>query len=292
MKRTSVGMDKLSSQELLTWHLPSLAGLMNMILATERLPSHLATGRVTFLPKVESPVEPGDYRPIAISSVLARTLHKILSRRMRDHFKTIFSPLQYAFLQRDGCLEASALLHAVLRRSHEEVKPMAAAFLDISKAFDSVSHNAILTAGRKAGTPPSLLRYLSHLYENATLHLGTSYTKCKKGVRQGDPISPILFILAMGEVLKEALPEVGISWGDERLGSIAYADDLILLADTPGDLQRKLDGLCKGLHKAGMALNINKSATLAILKDGRRKHLLLAPSTLESKDGTIPAKGA
>ncbi len=289
MRKTSVGMDKLSPQELLTWHLPSLAGLMNTILAVERLPSHLAMARVTFRPKVDSPVEPGDYRPIAISSVLARTLHKILARRMRDHFK--FSPLQYAFLQRDGCLEASALLHAVLRRSHEEVKPMAAAFLDISKVFDSVSHNAILAAGRKAGTPPPLLSYLSHLYENATLHLGTSYTKCKKGVRQGDPISPILFILAMGEVLEEALPEVGIGWGTEQLGSIAYADDLILLADTPGDLQMKLDGLCKVLSKAGMALNIKKSATLTILKDGRRKHLLLAPSTYESKDGTIQAMG-
>ncbi len=99
MKRTSVGMDKLSSQELLTWHLPSLAGLMNMILATERLPSHLATGRVTFLPKVESPVEPGDYRPIAISSVLARTLHKILSRRMRR-------PFQDHFLSPPICLSA------------------------------------------------------------------------------------------------------------------------------------------------------------------------------------------
>ncbi len=289
MKRTSVGMDKLLTQELLTWHLPSLASLMNMILATERLPSHLATARVTFLPKVESPVDPGDYRPIAISSVLARTLHKIILRRMRDQFK--FSPLQYAFLQRDGCLEASALLHAVLRRSHEEVKPMAAAFLDISKAFDSVSHNAILTAGRKAGTPPPLLRYLSQLYGNATLHLGTFNTKCKKGVIQGDPISPIFFILVMGEVLEEALPEVGIVWGDDRLGSIAYADELILLADTPGDLQRKLDGLCEGLHKAGMALNIRKSASLTILKDGRRKHLLLAPSTYESRDGTIPAMG-
>ncbi len=84
---------------------------------------------------------------------------------------------------------------------------------------------------------------------------------------------------------------IWVIWGDERLGSIAYADDLILLADTPGDLQRKLDGLCKGLHKAGMALNIKKSATLTILKDGRRKHLLLAPSALESRDGTIPAMG-
>ncbi len=73
MKKTSVGTDKLSTQELLTWHLPSLAGQMNIILATERY-------RVTFLPIVESPADPGDFRPIAISSVLARTLHKILSR--------------------------------------------------------------------------------------------------------------------------------------------------------------------------------------------------------------------
>ncbi len=98
MKRTSVGMDKLSTQEVLTWHLPSLAGLMNIILATERLPSHLAMARVTFLPKVESPADPGDFRPTAISSVLARTLHKILLRRMREQFE--FSPLQNAFLQR------------------------------------------------------------------------------------------------------------------------------------------------------------------------------------------------
>lgn len=133
----AAGMDKLSAQEHLTWHLPSLAVLMNIILATEVLPSPMAMARVTFLPKVERPTEHGDYRPIAISSILARALHKVQARRMREEFT--FSSLQYAFLQRDSCLEASALLHAILRRSHEEVKPLAAAFLNISKAFDSIS---------------------------------------------------------------------------------------------------------------------------------------------------------
>ncbi len=152
MGRTSAGMDKLSLQEVLTWHLPSLAGLLDIILATEKLPSSLATARVTFLPKVECPTDPGDFRPLAISSVLAHALHKVLSRWMREQFE--FSLLQYAFLQRDGCLEASALLYAILRHSYEEMKPLAAAFLDISKVFDSVFHQAILRAGEKAGIHP------------------------------------------------------------------------------------------------------------------------------------------
>lgn len=289
MRDTSAGMDRLTAKELLSWHVPSLAGLLNIILATEALPSSLAAARVTFLPKVECPTEPSDFRPIAITSILARALHKILARRMREELT--FSSLQYAFLQRDGCLEASALLHAILRRSHEEVKPLAAAFLDVSKAFDTISHRAILGAGKRAGIPSPLLRYMNHLYADTTLHLGATITSCRKGVRQGDPLSPLLFILAMGEVLEEALPETGITLKEEHFGAVAYADDLILVADNPKLLQMKLDGLGRGLKQAGMSVNTRKSATLTILKDGRRKCVVLAPTTYQMDDGTIMAMG-
>ncbi len=137
MGNTAMGMDRKSAKELLTWHQSSLAGFCNMILALETMPPSLANARVTFILKVEVPESPGDYRPIAVSSVLTRALHKILARRMRDYFE--FSPLQYAFLKRDGCLEASTLLQALFRRTHDEVKPIAMLFLDIAKAFDTVA---------------------------------------------------------------------------------------------------------------------------------------------------------
>lgn len=86
------------------------------------------------------------------------------------------------------------------------------------------------------------------MYGNAKLHLGNIVTECREDVRQGDPISPILFVLALGEVLEEALPDVGIAWGEEQIGSIAYVDGLIVLADTPGQLLRKFDGLCRGVQ--------------------------------------------
>lgn len=76
----------------------------------------------------------------------------------------------------------------------------------------------------------------------------------------------------MGEVIEKAFPEIGVTLGEQRIGEVAYANDLILLAESPEQLQKKLDGLQEGIHTAGMSLNIKKSATLTIMRDGRRKH--------------------
>ncbi len=287
MGNSAVGMDRVSSRDLLRWHQPSLAGFCNVILALETMPSSLV--RVTFIPKVELPETPGDYRPIGVSSTLTQALHKILARRMRDTFT--FSPLQYAFLQRDGCLEASMLLQALLRGTHDGGTPIAMLFLDIAKAFDTVSHDTILEAARSAGAPEPLVNYLANLYEEAEVNLGTRMTKCGRGVRQGDPLSPILFILVMKKAVKAACPEKGVELGGQIIDAIAYADDLVLIAQNSEDLQLKLDGLCRALRGMGMTLNERKSKAITILKDRRRKCLLLDPHSYSTDEGVIPAMG-
>lgn len=68
-----------------------------------------------------------------------------------------FSPLHHAFLQRDRCLEASLLLHAILRKVHDETRPIFMLFLDLAKTFNTVSHEAILDAARRVGALPPLI---------------------------------------------------------------------------------------------------------------------------------------
>lgn len=53
-------------------------------------------------------------------------------------------------------------------------------------------------------------------------------------MKQGDPLSPIPFILTMDNVEAASRPDIGISLGEHIVDAIAYADDLILLAETPG----------------------------------------------------------
>lgn len=281
-----MGVDKINAKDLLMWHQPSLASFFNIILVVEGLPS---TARVTLIPKTDLPETPSDFRPIAITSVLTRALHKILARRLRETL--VFSPLQHAFLKRDGCLEATALLHTLLRKTHDELRPLALVFLDLSKAFDTISHAAILGAAKRAGIPSPLRNYLEKLYETAEVRLGERRINCKRGVRQGVPHSPLLFILAMESVIEAAIPAIGVQLGDQCVHSIAYADELILLAEDQAGLQRKLTGLCEALRGVGMSLNERKSSSATIVRDGRRKALVLLPVNYLSSNGPITSMG-
>lgn len=156
-----------------------------------------SSASVEFIPKGEIPICPEDFRPISMTSVLARAMHKILPRRMMNMLE--FSDFQFAFLKRDGCLEASMLLHSILRNAHDSTKAMAMLSLDISKAFDTISHDAVLKSARKAGLPAPLVKYLHHLFSTAKTYVGEGSTRCGRGVTEGDPLSPILFVLVMNE---------------------------------------------------------------------------------------------
>ena len=88
-----------------------------------------------------------------------------------------------AFQQRDGCTEASSELHCVLRNPHSSVKSLAAAFIDVAKAFDTVSHHTILRLARRQGLPPPLLNYLCNLYGEDETQVGLNSVRCGRGVR-------------------------------------------------------------------------------------------------------------
>ncbi|KAL7975812.1 hypothetical protein Chor_008348 [Crotalus horridus] len=289
MRNSAPGLDRITAEELLTWDHPSLAAYYNLMMAAGGPPEHLACSRVTFIPKVENPQTPGDYRPISVASTVLRAFHKILAWRLRDTLQ--LSPFQHGFLQRDGCLEATALLHTILRKVHNSRKPCAMLFLDVAKAFDTVSHQTLFRVAVEMGLPPPLVNYLKHLYSQSTVRLADKATKCGRGVRQGDPLSPLLFIMVMDDIVRKTLPEVGFDLDGQRVDSLAYADDLVLLAEKSPRLQDKLHLLSEALRKAGMSLNARKSRGLTVTKVSKRKQMVLTPTTYECEGETIKPMG-
>ncbi|CAK9799136.1 Retrovirus-related Pol polyprotein from type-2 retrotransposable element R2DM [Anthophora plagiata] len=234
----------------------------------------MRTTRTVFLPKIKNAKEPGDFRPITIPSVMTRCLHKVLAARTSEAIK--IDDRQRAFRSTDGCRDNTFLLDLILKYHHKRFKDIYLASLDVKKAFDSVSHIALMSIMRALGCPSEYMEYVRNTYEDGSTTLEGDGWKSKpikpeKGVKQGDPLSPIIFNMIMDQLLKKLSPEIGCRVGGECVNAAAFADDLILFATTPKGLQSLIDTATEFLKACGMTINADKSTTIGIRANAKLK---------------------
>ena len=116
--------------------------------------------------------------------------------------------------------------------------------LDVSKAFDSVAHGAIIAALERLGVPAELITYVRGLYSNAQVLVGEKYVSLGRGVRQGCPLSTFLFNAVIDMCLDGIPVQFGFKLGDDiSLADLFFADDGVLVSDTDQGLQKLLDYL-------------------------------------------------
>src|SRR5258705_3478217 len=147
-----------------------------------------------------------------------------------------------------------------------------------------------MSATRRFGLPRSATEYLRRTYRNTTTRV-----ECKDrtsapipmttGVRQGDPLSPLLFNMVIDELLDSLPPGIGVALGTEMVTALAFADDLILMSSTPHGMKELLKRAEEFYAKRGLAVNPKKSVSLCLIPDGMNKGALDATKPLYQRGG-------
>ena len=271
LSNSAPGLDKLKRSDLLALPANELADWFTLWLYLS-----FKKGRTTLLPKVERPSQASQYRPITVSSMLARLFHSVIASRLRS------VPINYrqkGYRDYDGIAASVWKLRLLVEHAKNNQKsPLYVVFLDVKKAFDSVSHESMLLvlAAERAGLPRPLLDYLKYAHEGCTTQFSSDPNReevaVRCGVKQGDPLACYLFNFQMDWASAALDPAIGYPVSDGvKVNSGLLADDTWLAASTPQGLQRLLDVFLEELRVAGMSVNASKCASLTIKFDRRRK---------------------
>jgi len=187
----------------------------------------------------------GDFRPIACCNVLYKCITKILSNRMLPFLDSLISRNQSAFVP-GRCISKNILLAQELVRNYHRSggRPRCTMKVDLMKAYDSVDWDFIAQCLSCFGFPTRFTNWIKMritsprftIFLNGTLD---GYFKGGKGLRQGDPLSPYLFVLSM-EVFSRLMKEYTMKGSGFKfhyrcsrmnLTHLCFADDLLLFSD-------------------------------------------------------------
>jgi len=233
----------------------------NLILVSRTHPTKWNENRTILLPKQgRDPENIGNYRPITIGSILGWVYWGIIDTRLKS--LTAFSNRQKGFVAESGCHNNVHILNELLRTAKTD-KGIVVVQLDITKAFDTIPHQALIPALERMGIPASVRNYIANSYRELTTKIEykglTTDVILNRGVKQGDPLSPHIFNAIMNPLLESLEQQGGYSIkGAHTMTALAFADDFILVADDHHTAQELLALTDRYFKQLGMTISAQK----------------------------------
>ena len=260
--------------------MPLYLKLFNFIFDTGFLPEAWLAGKICPIYKNKGDkLNPDNYRPITILSCLGKLFTAVLNNRLTKFLESsqILQDNQAGFRKTFSTTDHIFTLNSLIELFKANKKKLYCAFIDFSKAFDTVWRIGLWRKLLDTSINGKFFRIIHNMYDGIKSSVSvngehTSFFSCDCGVRQGENLSPLLFSIYLNDLehflLHKGLSGITIDINDDylmiymRLFTLLYADDTVLMADSPEELQNCLNHFSTYCQNWKLQININKTKIL------------------------------
>lgn len=270
------------------WLIPPLFDMLVESVEAGQLPPSLSNATISLILKPNKPpTNCASYRPISLINSDAKIIAKVFARRLEKHLPSLIAPDQNGFIKDR---QAFHNIHRVLNIIHakQECTNTAIVSLDAKSAFDMVEHGYLFDILRRFGFGDYFCSFVKMLYRSpsaaVTTNLATSEPfQLQRGTRQGCPLSPLLFALAIEPLaiaVRQSRNITGIKIGDAENKIGLFADDILLFLTQLRDSIPNLLELINTFGSfSGYTVNKSKSNILFLNQSERISPPIQTPFT-------------
>lgn len=253
----------------------SVVRFVRLFFETGKLPENTNDALVVLIPKVMKPESITQFRPISLCNVLFKIITKAMVGRLKGMMNKLIGPAQSSFipgrLSADNIVVVQEAVHSMRKKQGQ--KGWMLLKLDLEKAYDRVRWDFLEDTLRVAGLPEAWVRRIMECVSGPSMSIlwngeKTESFKPLRGLRQGDLLSPYLFVLCMERLchlIDEAVEDkkwkpIRLSRGGPQLSHICFADDLILFAEASVSQIRVIKSVLETFCRAsGQKVSLPKS---------------------------------
>ncbi|GJX44795.1 RNA-directed DNA polymerase, eukaryota, reverse transcriptase zinc-binding domain protein [Tanacetum coccineum] len=239
--------------------------------ATSLIPNGCNSSFITLVPKNANPLVVNDYRPISLIDAQYKIIAKVLANRLSCVLDSIISFKQSAFVKNRQILDGPLMANEIIPWYKQKKKNLMIFKIDFTKAFDSVSWDfldRVMDFMQFGSTWRTWIRGCLFSSKYSVLINGSPTTEfpIRRGLRQGDPLSPFLFILVIEglHVAIEDAIQAGFFQGAHidslHILHLFFADDVLILGEWSRHNIQGIVHILQCFQKvSGLTINLTKS---------------------------------
>ena len=251
--------------------IPILCQTFNNSYLQKHLTSSQSRALIKLIPKKSNPTSIKDWRPISLLNTDYKILSSIISTRIKPILNSTISLQQQCGLPNRQIFNNHLNILSAIDFTNDFVQPLAILQIDFYKAFDTISHEFILSTASKLGIPVTLLNWIRIFLTDSTAQLNlngylSDPISVKCGIRQGCPLSMLLFLIGIEPLTKKILASSkiqGISIGTSSLKVSHYADDLTLFISSPQSFPAVRETIEEFSSYSGLKINHAKTSIIS-----------------------------